>query len=621
MPIPALANYAGSQLKLYKQGIEVTRKLYNLVAMPDMSASEVTAYHSLYVEKSPEEVKGINYPKNFKYLSPAQIEHIMKSEEAFCDAASEEIITSPDPTVINNRDFDAYCNLFYPLFVSTKGSSILSLLAEKAYKTGGNIFRQRKIEVNPSSSSKRSDNAPSSFLPKSEWFDAELDDLTIEDILTIFPEHEKELMALAIGRTVCGSNGTEHAHTGKVINHAYRSFILVQGAPQIGKSSLMTLITNAIESVGYTVANFNSLNKQFGLNEIAESDMAYSDDLQTAQLKKILESPLFKQMISGSKIRSEVKFASDVEVKSKAAFFACINKFDFNLLYQVDDGSINRLCILQTRTRNELDEYAQSLSKDSLSYGSSDLRPFSHVKYLAEKTGTSVEAVMLKFLSLCSEKFMQTIEAEKLDSTVNDLKTKLKLRLHQNIGANICILLQLAYCLRYSDDNIGQLNPARLLKAILALNFLINDLKCYPITKAIKQHWNDKCDRTSDHPWIAIEKLDTLSVASSAKFCADNMDNEEVTNSLVNTIKGAISEIRLNTGFNFPANVASIKSDWNQALQSRKLTTELIDHILDSVSDEELEIFTNLDTEVDIDWIFKADYDRQAQYDKLNGRL
>lgn len=619
--IPQLEKYSKSQLKLYKDGIAITRKLFGLVAIPDMSAGEETAFHSLYKETKPVKVKGLTVPKNFVYLTKVGLSDLMKAEELFCESASQEIICSPDPKIVDNRTYNAYCHLFYPLYIAEKGRNVLSVLAEKAYKVSESetLFRKRQIEVNPKDKViAGTHRVPSSYVPSNEWFDKSLDNLQISDILGIFPKAEQELLSLGIGRTLCGANGEVMSQSGKVINHAYRSFLLLQGQPQVGKSTLMELVKNSLTELGYTASSFHQLNQQYGMNEIAESNLAYCDDLSTDQLKKNLEAPLFKQMVSGSEIRSQVKFASDVQVRSKAVFFACINKFDFNILYNIDDGSLNRICILKTRTDSEIEEVAEAIPEDSLSYGSTNIRPYLHIKYLAEKTGTSVHAVMCKFFRLCADNFLEVIENDDLDRKVNTLKTKLKTRLHQNIGVNIASVLQLAYCLRHNDDSIGQLNPSKLMKSVEAANFMINDLQLYPLTKIIKDHWVDDFKRGSDHPWVAIEKLDTLSLASSSKFCTDNSENPEVINSIVNAIKGVFSEFRLNSGYNFPSNVSAVKGDWNNSMQARKKLKKLIDLIKDECPKDVLDYFQDLDQTPNIEHIFSTDYDRQAIYDQLN---
>ena len=602
MGLSILADRAGSDLQNYKRGLKITKDIFNLIPVQDLASPEISGYHTLLSKQTIPDMRGVCFDKNISLYKSAGLSEIMTAEKIFFDYASEEVIVSPNPDICSNLHFRHYCSMFYPLFVTgnTK-SNPLSRVTERI-KSCGDGMSVNKVRC---VGKQEKEGVVTKYLPKC---DASLDVLTPDDLLPIFHDPKRKMFMLCLGRMIAGSPG-------ELFDHYYRSFCLIKGEPKTGKTSLVSLVTRTIEKLGFTTSTFSKLNVDFGLHEIATADLAYSDDLNTEQLKRIIEAPNFKQIVSGSKIRSSVKFMSDVEVQSSAVFLANINRFDPACLYNTDDGVLNRLAVLELKTLDDIKNHL--FSEDSASFGSTDVRPHSHYSFLAKKLGVSVDAIVVRLLNLSFEYFRSVCEAEALEQTVETLKTRLQYKIYQDMGKPLASLLQISYALKTGAGKIKDLTPLSLCESFIALNAVMNDLRLKPLGDKLKSSWVDQ-GRPDSHPWIIFTELDNLSVAAAATVANNIVMGGQMSGQLVPVIKVLFSELVMRNGIKVPAFVSGIQANHREASKSTQ-TKSLIADL--SQSSEALALLQSPEFYAEVEYLYSIDYDRQTVYDALNNTL
>jgi hypothetical protein len=240
------------------------------------------------------------------------------------------------------------------------------------------------------------------IVPQKSWFDPRIQEVTAQDLLSIFPEAERQMFLLLVGRIVVGS-GDSTTVEGIDINHKFRSMGIVLGEPGLGKSALMTFVMDALKNCGYDIQTMADNFGRFGWGEIAVSHLAYLDDLTKSTQQKMLHSGLTKQLVSNGVLRTENKGVDAINVKSRTVIIACSNEWNARDLYNADDGIKDRVNMLSIYQETEL----KKMVGTGLSSGSPDFRTWHHWNYLAKKLNTTTDVLGFWLLHLSSEEFLK----------------------------------------------------------------------------------------------------------------------------------------------------------------------------------------------------------------------
>lgn len=117
--------------------------------------------------------------------------------------------------------------------------------------------------------------SPRTWVPDRDWFDPVLHNVTMADVFSIFPEAEREMLTLIIGRI--GVGRTNHLPPGKKIpvDHTARMAGVIVGKDAgLGKSTLFNGMTAAFSKCGFSTHTFKSTEDRFGLKAAALSHVA-----------------------------------------------------------------------------------------------------------------------------------------------------------------------------------------------------------------------------------------------------------------------------------------------------------------------------------------------------------
>ena len=598
--------FRGSSTQAYESMRFMAQEQFGIHLIPTIDPNVRLCHHKL-MPIEPQPILGINFPDEFQILQKLTKEKARTVENQLIRLVGR---STEDESLAD------FLMLVAPLFTtmdSVRKYPIELHVERMAADTTDFVNdKDNSTEIYPNPEDK---NYCKKFLPRDEWFDSSLNDLTIEDVMHIWPKAEQKALALCIGRALVGPDGSKLKQTGIEIKHAFRQMAIIYGANAgTGKSTFFNELLNAVTKVGYDYTAFNDLGQQFGIGEIVDKSFAYCDDLNEAALKSLLNAPLTKQIVTGNEMRAHVKFANDIIVKPRCVIFANVNNFQASsIVYGLDNGIISRLLLLTTRSDEELDNLPGSPNLPKLSKDSPELRTRQHLEWLSKKLGVSKEAIMLKFARLCAEYFLEVIQRDELEETMNNLRAKFVTQLPDSY--DLCILNFLLFCFKLREHKVpGSIGGISLVKMFQHANFVINDIRANSVRNILKEDYIKK-GRPANHAFSAIKLLDVQTVDLCAKL--GEQIPESTLRSSTRTIKAIFEDLRLDTGFSFPANVNFIKSHLSK-YKNNKSSDDFIKYIRKH-KDTHPDLL-NSETTAVTSHIYKIDFNRKELAEKLNSK-
>lgn len=463
-------------------------------AQLDLSRTH-TAFHAILKRSVPNPIQGITYPADFKFYREMHEEEIEAFQVSVCDALSkdEELLEFAQPLVFPAPNSKASNPLMdYILQRAATKSAYGSQFKNVTYDLG--------ISIHPELTGANSE--PSAFVPAEEWFAESLRELTLEEILPIFPKAERECFLYWLGRVVCGRKGNIQTHDGKPFNHTARIAIAIAGFPGCGKSTLMDALTYAITSTGYKVATFGNLASRFNLGSIASSHLAYCDDLNDEQFRATLSAPVFKSFVTNATVRCEDKGANAVDVDSNCAIaFNCNHIAKSFLSYGIDSGASDRLRVISTYSAHELPKGFTAAE---------------HFLNLSKKHNCDIRAVFLWLCRQAADYFETMIASDpsrELIKEIQEISKGLRVYVDRNHSASF-FLLMMTVAKSCGLKHLPEIS-APLLNEIFTLtrHFAI-DPSCNEARNELKQNWIDEGKPTL-HPWLGMRSFSLVSIDSA----------------------------------------------------------------------------------------------------------
>ena len=573
-----------------------------ILLVPD-SACKATGMHRIYKLAKPHNEPGIEYPENFRYYRAIKPEEYDEAQQIW---RLKGLAQLPDDV----KEF--WMPFFMPKASST--STILELYAaqrlqlQSAYDAQfGGATHSLGISFTPNECIETKE-WPTAFIPEKSWFKPDLEAIQIKDVLTLFPDIEQQLLALCFGRAVVGR--TNHIPVGRTdpIEHTWRTMPIIFGSePGQGKSAFANMLIQAMRSVGYRVANFKSMANRFNLGSVVSAHIGYRDDMTSSALKKTLAADDTKQVITGAQVRVENKNTDAFEIWSHALLLANVNRWDPRIVYDLDDGIMDRVKLISTLFNVEL----AKLVPEGASEGTPSLYPFQHIQFLADKFNCSINTIMLWFLRLCADAFEQQIlqkDFNQLEITVKHLSNRLRCQFNADILKCITSAMMLAYTLRQKQPklvHIPELTSHSLGATLKALRYIVIDKRAHNVRSLIKDDWNDK-GRPEGHAWKAVSRLNKASIDLALdKFLAEIAINKQ---DLPKIAKSIFSAFSLTDGFSVGSGIVYITSAWNESrlyVNSLKTTTAAIHS---NITQAELQALTE-DADADVGHLYSFDYD------------
>lgn len=559
-PEPAQALTNSEQYK------NLEKAFYNagwMIRMNPMSKNSF--YHDVLAPRRDmntlEPLKGITFPKTFEPLRYATIDDYEHAPE-IPDGFGTELI---DPTGAYKPNASSTF-LDFTKFMMASHSARQRQLVRETWELG--------IDAFPKDESFAETVA---FVPPTRWFDPKITEIEERDILTIFPQAERELLCLLIGRIVVGRSGNWQPGLQKAIQHTCRMLGIILGIDAgLGKSYTCNQLINALKYAGYHVEAISKFGR-FGIGSVANSHLAYKDDITAPELDRLLKegAGLLKSVVTNELIKCEEKFIAEHMTYSHTAMLLNTNAFSPNLLYGLDEGIVSRMKILSTIRQYELNNFDSNPSSrdvSSASEGSPTLSPPTHIPWLCKKYDIEPITLFLWLCRLCADKFYALIESgdpNPLRLRVEHLTKHLQVSFDDNASEAFLELLAFCHILancEKTEYTVPEMNPRYLTEALqYAVTFCVHkDLN--PMRAKLKQLWEDQ-GRPERHPYFAIRRLQLPSLVDAYKQACSQIKDV----SLEDYLKAVFSRLITRSGFKFGASPVYLIADW-QSMRDKQET-------------------------------------------------
>jgi len=569
--------------------------------------------HRILRPAPPPAVDGITYPASFQPMQDiTTLEDFQRIERAF-ESAETEV-----------REF------WEPLYRPKGGETDLLNFSQRLLKM--NRIQQNvnihdvldfghTFDPDGTLTGNQAVRSPRVWVPARGWFDEKLQNVTMKDVFTIFPEAEQEILRLIIGRVGVGRSNHLPPNFLEPIDHTARMAAVVVGKDAgLGKSTLFNGMTAAFSRCGFLTHTFKSTEDRFGLKAAALADIAYKDDTAMKSLKSFLSAEETKILITNGLFQTEEKFQNAEQIWPKCVMLVNSNDWDAHFAYDLDPGIIDRIKILSTYREYEVKQNRFQLS-DTASEGTPDLRPRAHIPFLADKLGVSSDALYLWCLRLATDRFYEII-TDTADPTINRLQyevrywtTRQRIKFKADTSQALVNAMAIASAIRNNDVeyHMPELTPEVLVRHLRDLLFLGLDKSATELLDNMKEDW-DSQGRPGTHFWQGFREIRWESVQLAIESGRDDNFNGRKTAS--DSIKEIMGRLVMRDGFKISTGISYVVEDWNNtrfALGDIRVKAE---ELRDTLSETQRDRLCDRSIQPSVDWIKDPNYspDRAEEF-------
>jgi hypothetical protein len=606
--------------ELYNAGIALL-KAKGFVVELDESGDHCR--HRILKPSPPPMVRGIKYPNDFNPLQDISI---------YDDFERVELCFHPDLCPEEVRVF------WEPLYRPKGGDSELLSFTERLLKM--KRANQNKHIHETLDYGHTFDPAgrwggdpvlsPRIWVPDREWFDPVLHRVSIGDVFTIFPDAEKEMLKLILGRIGIGRSNHLPPGRDKPIDHTARMAAVIVGKDAgLGKSTLFNGMTAAFSKCGFVTHTFKSTEDRFGLKAAALSDVSYKDDTSLSSLKKFLAAEETKILITNGLFQVEEKFQNAEQVWPKTVMILNANDWNSKFAYDLDPGIIDRIKLISTYREYEVHKN-RALLEGTASEGSPDLRPRSHIPFLANKLGVSADALYLWCLRLSTDKFWEIIN-DTSDPSINRLQvevrywtTRQRIRFKADVTQALVNAMAFAHSVRTesAEDFMPEMTPDILYEYLKSLYFVGVDPSCQQLTAAMKRNW-EMAGRPSTHYYQGFRELRWESVRKAIALAREilfdessGLRKETKEKTALVIIREVMEKLVLRDGFKIGGEANYVIENWENCRHAQEELVLEGRSLVSSMKEEDLSRLRNLKIQCSDDWLLSKNYspDRAEKY-------
>lgn len=560
--------------------------------------------HRILTPQAPPYVKGITPPNCFRPLQDIYTDQHFKDIEA----------------VFNSCDNDKVKDFWSPLYRPKSGDSDLlsfteRLLKMKKINQSKNIHQVLNYGHTFDPGGKLGGEIvlnPRIWVPDYDWFDPVLHLVKLSDVFTIFPEAEREMLRLILGRIGVGrSNHLPPGRTEPVDHTARMAGVIVGKDAGLGKSTLFNGLTAALQNCGFVTHTFRSTEDRFGLKSAALSDISYKDDTSLTSLKKFLAAEETKILITNGLFQVEEKFQNAEQLWPKTVILVNSNDWNSKFAYDLDPGIIDRIKIISTYREYEVAKNRDNL-EGTISEGSPDLRPRAHIPYLANKLGVSVDALYLWCLRIATDRFWDVINDVK-DPSINRLQvevrywtTRQRIRFKADVTQALVNGMAFSWMLRTGGSEIPELTPEILQECLDHFYFLGVDPAGLRLMTRMKEKW-EEAGRPSTHYYQGFREVRWESVKKAVTHF-EQFGKSSGNNTTAETIKDMMEKLVMRDGFKIGGSANYVIENWENMRHACDELKIEGGELLESLEDRDSDRLTNPNQIAYDKWIEDKNY-------------
>jgi hypothetical protein len=605
---------ATAMSELYTKGLELLKASFYTVELCE-GAEHIN--HRILRPATAPKVLGISYPSSFQPLQDISTLEDFTRIEAVFDTAESEV-----------RDF------WQPLFRPKGGDSDLGAFTERLLKMKRIQANQNIHEVLDYGQTFDPDGTltgstpvrnPRIWVPARKWFDPVLHSVGLEDVFTIFPHAERELLKLILGRVGVGRANHLPPGFSSPVDHTARMAAVVVGKDAgLGKSTVFNGMTAAFSKCGFNTHTFKSTEDRFGLKAAASADIAYKDDTAMKSLRAFLSAEETKILITNGLFQTEEKFQNAEQVWPRCVIIVNSNDWNANFAYELDPGIIDRIKILSTYREYEVFKNQKHLA-GTASEGSPDLRPRAHIPFLAAKLGVSPEALYLWCLRLATDRFWEVI-TDTEDPAINRLQvevrywtTRQRIRFKADVTQALVNAMAFAHAIRIGAEEYEapELTPDVLAEHLKSLYFVGVDPSCYELMNKMKKRW-ELAGRPSTHYYQGFRELRWESVDKCLEFFNDEVGAFSSNKTAPEVVKLIMEKIVMRDGFKIGGGMTYVVENWENMRHATGEIEEEAMFLLDQMHPQDRERLLSPSSKCYDEWLKSKNYspDRAEKFRK-----
>ena len=589
--------------ELYKAGIALLEARGFKVEL-DEAGDHVN--HRILRPQPVEQLAGIRYPNTFEPLQDICTDaHFALLEAAFhpdlCDQAVREFWEPLFRPKAGDSDLSSFTQLLLKMKRVNQAKNIHQVLDyghtfDPAGRWGGEVVLNPRI-----------------WVPDRSWFDPALQQVTFADVFTIFPEAEREMLRLILGRVGVGrANHLPPGRTEPVDHTARMAGVIVGKDAGLGKSTLFNGLTAALQRCGFITHTFKSTEDRFGLKSAALSDVAYKDDTSLASLKKFLAAEETKILITNGLFQVEEKFQNAEQIWPKTVILVNSNDWNSKFAYDLDPGIIDRIKIISTYREYEVAKNRDHL-EGTISEGSPDLRPRAHIPYLANKLGVSQEALYLWCLRLATDRFWAVINDTR-DPSINRLQvevrywtTRQRIRFKADVTQALVNGMAFAWMLRTGDSEVPELTPEMLQECLDHFYFLGVDPSGLDLMSRMKKQW-ELAGRPSTHYYQGFREIRWESIKKAVTYYEQSGRNVSGGTTTAEVIKDMMEKLVMRDGFKIGGSANYVIENWENMRHASEELHEEGSTLIEEIEEFDRLRLTNIDQPCYDKWLENKHY-------------
>jgi hypothetical protein len=297
------------------------------------------------------------------------------------------------------------------------------------------------------------------------------------------------------------------------------------------------------------------------------------------------------------------------------------NDWDAHFAYDLDPGIIDRIKILSTYREYEILKNRNNLA-GTPSDGTPDLRPRTHIPFLADKLGVSVDALYLWCLRLATDRFWSVIN-DTADPTVNRLQvevrywtTRQRIRFKADTSQALTNAMAICSAVRTREDDtytMPELTPEVLTRHLKDLLFVGIDKSGKSLMTNMKAKW-EQAGRPSTHYYQGLRDIRWESVQLAIDTFVNSQHYGGKTQA--DSIKEIMGKLSMRDGFRVSTGVSYVIEDWQTTRYAIGSVIEDAKSLRADLSETQLDRLSDRSIEPTRDWLSNPNYspDRAEEF-------
>lgn len=280
------------------------------------------------------------------------------------------------------------------------------------------------------------------WVPKLNWFDPKLSQITDEQLLPLLPDAEREVFMTFLGRGLLGRKGSSIKTPQGYFtqNRKWRLFCIWEGrVAGLGRSTTLEFLSEGFNYLGYSAEAMDDPAGRFSQGKNCALDFGYVDDMDPNRTIGVLSNGTFKTLTSGGRMVVEEKGQPSYSATAQGIYMLCTNQISPERLSELDPGNLSRIAAMRNRTGTCKESKAFAAK---YGYPVNVDRGYAH---LCDQYGVTNRTLTLLLLSRCADRFAEFAKQSEQEMAMVDALIERRSKFALKIDLDYCSGVLKAY--------------------------------------------------------------------------------------------------------------------------------------------------------------------------------